>query len=105
MDRSDWADNFAGSGDPPIHDTIVAETAGIKVLAVSVNCFDATLERDPDFARRMLALETLQLQRVSRNLPATPLGGSSRRPEADATRAPFQRGLVVTGLIHTNFSM
>ena len=29
---------------------------------------------DPDFARRVLALETRQLQRVTRELPATPLG-------------------------------
>ena len=54
--------------------TIVAETAGTRVLAVPVDCFDATLERDPDFARRVLALETRQLQRVTRELPATPLG-------------------------------
>jgi len=50
--------------------TIVAETAGTRVLAVPVDCFDATLERDPDFARRVLALETRQLQRVTRELPA-----------------------------------
>jgi hypothetical protein len=54
--------------------TIVAETAGTRVLAVPVDCFDATLERDPDFARRVLALETRQLQRVTRELPAAPLG-------------------------------
>jgi hypothetical protein len=54
--------------------TIVAETAGTRVLAVPVDCFDATLERDPDFARRVLALETRQLQRVTRELPATSLG-------------------------------
>jgi hypothetical protein len=54
--------------------TIVAESAGTRVLAVPVDCFDATLERDPDFARRVLALETRQLQRVTRELPATPLG-------------------------------
>ncbi|MCX5952065.1 MAG: cyclic nucleotide-binding domain-containing protein [Cyanobacteria bacterium] len=46
--------------------TIVAETAGTRVLAVPVDCFDAALERDPDFARRVLALETRQLQRVTR---------------------------------------
>jgi len=54
--------------------TIVAETAGTRVLAVPVDCFDATLERDPDFARRVLALETRQLQRVTRELPVAPLG-------------------------------
>lgn len=46
--------------------TIVAETSGTRVLAVPVDCFDTTLERDPDFARRVLALETRQLQRMMR---------------------------------------
>ncbi|MEB3324087.1 MAG: cyclic nucleotide-binding domain-containing protein, partial [Cyanobacteriota bacterium] len=46
--------------------TIVAEVAGTRVLAVPVDSFDATLERDPDFARRVLALETRQLQRLTR---------------------------------------
>ena len=46
--------------------TIVAETAGTRVLAVPVDSFDATLERDPDFARRVLELETRQLQRLTR---------------------------------------
>ncbi|MGA1304070.1 MAG: cyclic nucleotide-binding domain-containing protein [Cyanobium sp.] len=47
--------------------TIVADTAGTRVLAVPVDSFDATLERDPDFARRVLALETRQLQRLTRH--------------------------------------
>ncbi len=47
---------------------IVAETTGTRVLAVPVDCFDATLERDPDFARRVLALESRQLQRLTRTL-------------------------------------
>jgi hypothetical protein len=34
---------------------------------VPVDCFDTTLERDPDFARRVLALETRQLQRITRH--------------------------------------
>jgi hypothetical protein len=46
--------------------TIVAEVAGTRVLAVPVDSFDATLERDPDFARRVLAMETRQLQRLTR---------------------------------------
>ena len=54
--------------------TIVAETAGTRVLAVPVDSFDATLEQDPDFARRVLALETRQLQRITRKLPAMPAG-------------------------------
>lgn len=51
--------------------TIVAETSGTRVLAVPVDCFDTTLERDPDFARRVLALETRQLQRLTRHPAAT----------------------------------
>ena len=58
--------------------TIVAETAGTRVLAVPVDCFDATLERDPDFARRVLALETRQLQRITRDLPASAVAGKTR---------------------------
>ncbi|MFN9693656.1 MAG: cyclic nucleotide-binding domain-containing protein [Synechococcaceae cyanobacterium] len=47
--------------------TIVATTSGTRVLAVPVDCFDAALERDADFARRVLALETRQLQRITRH--------------------------------------
>jgi hypothetical protein len=43
-------------------------------LAVPVDCFDATLERDTDFDRRVLALEIRQLQHVTRELPVSPLG-------------------------------
>ena len=52
--------------------TIVAETSGTRVLAVPVDCFDTTLEHDPDFARRVLALETRQLQRVTRHSAISP---------------------------------
>jgi hypothetical protein len=51
--------------------TIVAEISGSRVLAVPVDCFDTTLERDPDFARRVLALETRQLRRITRPSIAT----------------------------------
>jgi hypothetical protein len=50
--------------------TIVAESNGTRVLAVPVDCFDTTLERDPDFARRVLELETRQLQRLTRRSAA-----------------------------------
>jgi CRP-like cAMP-binding protein len=46
--------------------TIVAEADGTRVLAVPVDGFDAVLERDPDFARRVLELESSQLQRLMR---------------------------------------
>ena len=50
--------------------TIVAEAEGTRVLAVPVDSFDAVLERDPDFARRVLELESGQLQRLMRAGPA-----------------------------------
>jgi hypothetical protein len=62
--------------------TIVAETAGTRVLAVPVDSFDTTLERDPDFARRVLALETRQLQRLTRN----PSRETSQRPSGPGER-------------------
>ncbi|MCS5693138.1 cyclic nucleotide-binding domain-containing protein [Cyanobium sp. FGCU-6] len=46
--------------------TIVAEAEGTRVLAVPVDSFDAMLGRDPDFARRVLDLESRQLQRLTR---------------------------------------
>jgi hypothetical protein len=46
--------------------TIVAELAGTRVLAVPVDSFDAMLEHDPDFARRVLDLETRRLRRLTR---------------------------------------
>jgi hypothetical protein len=45
--------------------TIVAESSDTRVLAVPVDCFDTTLERDPEFARRVLALESRHLQRIT----------------------------------------
>jgi hypothetical protein len=51
--------------------TIVAESNGTRVLAVPVDCFDSTLEHDPDFARRVLALESRQLQRITRRFAST----------------------------------
>jgi hypothetical protein len=44
----------------------VAELAGTRLLAVPVDCFDVMLERDPEFARRVLGLETKRLQRLTR---------------------------------------
>jgi CRP-like cAMP-binding protein len=51
--------------------TIVAEVSGTRVLAVPVDSFDAMLERDPDFARRVLDLETRRLQRLTREATGT----------------------------------
>ena len=46
--------------------TIEAEATGTRVMAVPVDSFDAMLGQGPDFARRVLALETRQLQRLTR---------------------------------------
>jgi CRP-like cAMP-binding protein len=40
----------------------VAELAGTRLLAVPVDCFDVMLERDPEFARRVLVLESRRLR-------------------------------------------
>jgi CRP-like cAMP-binding protein len=52
--------------------TIVAEVPGTRVLAVPVDSFDAMLERDPDFARRVLDLETRRLRRLTREVAGIP---------------------------------
>jgi hypothetical protein len=48
--------------------TIVAEGDFTRILAVPVNAFDDLLDRDRDFARRVLELESRQLQRFMRSL-------------------------------------
>jgi CRP-like cAMP-binding protein len=48
--------------------TIVAEGDFTRILAVPVSAFDDLLDRDRDFARRVLALESRQLQRFMRSL-------------------------------------
>lgn len=47
--------------------TILADSDGTRVLALPVDTFDDLLERDPDFARRILDLESQQLQRLVRS--------------------------------------
>jgi CRP-like cAMP-binding protein len=49
--------------------TIVAEGDFTRILAVPVSAFDDLLDRDRDFARRVLELESRQLQRFMRSLP------------------------------------
>ena len=44
--------------------TIVADSKKTRVLAISVDAFDDLLDHDPDFARRILELESRQLQRL-----------------------------------------
>jgi CRP-like cAMP-binding protein len=48
--------------------TIVAEGDFTRILAVPVSAFDDLLDRDRDFARRVLELESRQLQRFMRSL-------------------------------------
>ncbi len=52
--------------------SIVAEVAGTRVLAVPVDSFDAMLEHDPDFARRVLDLESRRLRRLTREAAGIP---------------------------------
>ncbi len=48
--------------------TILAQEEGTRLLAVPVDGFDAVLERDPDFARRVLQLESRHLQSLMQSL-------------------------------------
>lgn len=48
--------------------TIVADTEITRILAISVDAFDDLLDHDPDFARRVLELESRQLQRFVRSV-------------------------------------
>jgi hypothetical protein len=43
--------------------TIIADDDTTRILAISVDTFDEFLDRDPDFARRVLEMESQQLQR------------------------------------------
>ena len=54
--------------------TIAAAQEGTRLLAVPVDGFDALLDRDQDFAKRVLELETRQLQRLMGALPAAVAG-------------------------------
>lgn len=46
--------------------TILADSSETRVLALPVDAFDDLLDRDPDLARRILELESRQLQRLTR---------------------------------------
>lgn len=51
--------------------TIVADSDITRILAVPVDAFDDLLTADPDFARRVLELESRQLQQFMRSLQPT----------------------------------
>lgn len=48
--------------------TIIADSDVTRILTVPVDTFDDFLELDRDFARRVLELESRQLQRFMRSL-------------------------------------
>jgi CRP-like cAMP-binding protein len=48
--------------------TIIADSEMTRILAISVDTFDDLLDQDPDFARRVLELESRQLQRFVRSV-------------------------------------
>jgi CRP-like cAMP-binding protein len=48
--------------------TIIAASETTRILAIPVDSFDALLDRDRDFARRVLELESRQLQRFIRSV-------------------------------------
>jgi CRP-like cAMP-binding protein len=53
--------------------TIVAGSEKTRILAISVDAFDDLLDHDIDFARRVLELESRQLQRFVRSVQPYPL--------------------------------
>jgi CRP-like cAMP-binding protein len=52
--------------------TILAASEKTRILAISVDAFDNLLDHDPDFARRVLELESRQLQRFVRSIQPQP---------------------------------
>ncbi|WP_009631068.1 cyclic nucleotide-binding domain-containing protein [Synechocystis sp. PCC 7509] len=48
--------------------TIVADSKTTRILAISIDTFDDLLDQDPDFARRVLELESKHLQRFVRSV-------------------------------------
>jgi CRP-like cAMP-binding protein len=51
-----------------LENTILADGEPTRILAISVDTFDDLLDQDPEFARRVLELETRHLQRLVRPL-------------------------------------
>lgn len=47
--------------------TIIADSEITRILAISMDAFDDLLDQDPDFARRILELESRHLQRFARS--------------------------------------
>jgi CRP-like cAMP-binding protein len=53
--------------------TIIADSNITRILAVPVAAFDDLLDRDPDFARRVLELESRHLQKFMRSIASQKL--------------------------------
>jgi CRP-like cAMP-binding protein len=51
--------------------TIIADSEKTRILAIPVDAFDDLLDNDPDFARRVLELESRQLQRFVRSVQSS----------------------------------
>jgi CRP-like cAMP-binding protein len=51
--------------------TIIADSKKTRILAIPVDAFDDLLDNDPDFARRVLELESRQLQRFVRSVQSS----------------------------------
>ena len=47
-----------------LENTIIADREKTRILAISVDTFDDLLDHDPDFAHRVLELESRQIQRL-----------------------------------------
>ncbi len=54
-------------GHSDLKNTILADSEKTRILAVSVDAFDDLLDCDPDFARRVLELESRQIQRLTQS--------------------------------------
>lgn len=57
-------DELAVLSHSDMENTILASSANTRILAVPVDAFDALLDHDPDFARRVLELESDRIQQL-----------------------------------------
>jgi CRP-like cAMP-binding protein len=54
-----------------LENTILAGSENTRILAVPVDAFDTLLDQDPDFARRVLELESKRIQQIMNPLKTT----------------------------------
>ncbi|MFH7242080.1 MAG: cyclic nucleotide-binding domain-containing protein [Spirulina sp.] len=55
-----------------LDNAILADGDHTRILAVPVDAFDSLIDHDPDFARRVIALESQRLQQIANPLAPTP---------------------------------